>query len=159
MPIMNAKIVAVCVVAAGALNLAGCGTIANICLENEQTGKVPMHVYGGLEADFRFMEEDDPSSHGKPSVDPFKVVYLTTDLPLSFVADTVTLPLTLPMAYLEKGSQTSYPFPKATPGGPTPQPATASAPAPQSPAAQEPANNAGGNPDAWTPPGFKPIQP
>lgn len=156
---MNARIVAVGVVAASVLTLAGCGTIANICLEDEQTHQVPMHVYGGLEADLRFMEEDDPSSRGKqPSVDPFKIVYLTTDLPLSFVADTVTLPLTLPMAYLEKESHRTNPFPRAPTSGPTSPPPAPSTP-PASPAGQEPAANGAGNQDFAIPPGFSPVHP
>ena len=47
---MKTRIAVVCVVVASALTLAGCGTVDNICLENEQTGQVPMHIYGGRTA-------------------------------------------------------------------------------------------------------------
>jgi uncharacterized protein YceK len=146
---MKARNVVVYVVVASALTLAGCGTVDNICLENEQTGQVPMHIYGGIESDIRFLAEDPPGPRAKPVVDPFKVVYLVADLPLSFVADTITLPITLPMAYVEHQSHRSNPFPQA----PT-QPAGGAGP--PSPPPQDQNMDDSGKPAA--PPGFSPVQ-
>jgi uncharacterized protein YceK len=145
---MKARIAAVCVVVGSALTLAGCGTVDNLCFENPQTNQVPMHVYGGVEADVKVLTEDD-GGRANPAADPLKIVYLA-DLPLSLVADTVTLPVTLPMAYAEKQSHRSNPFPKVPPqtGGP----GTTNPPPP--PPAQEPSGNGSDNPGA--PPGFMP---
>jgi uncharacterized protein YceK len=148
---MKTRIAVVCVVVASALTLAGCGTVDNICLENEQTGQVPMHIYGGVEADIRFLAEDPPGPRAaKPAVDPFKVVYLAADLPLSFVADTVTLPITVPMTYVDRLSHRSNPYPNA----PT-QPAGGAGP--PSPPPQDQNMDDSGKPAA--PPGFSPVKP
>jgi uncharacterized protein YceK len=89
---MKARIAAMCVVAAVALNLAGCGTVDNLCLPSPETGKVPLHVYGGVEADVDFLNEDHPKSEVVKAVfTPLTVI----DLPLSFVGDTLSLPITL----------------------------------------------------------------
>jgi uncharacterized protein YceK len=131
---------AVCVVLVSALTLAGCGTVDNMCLENAQTGQIPMHVYGGLESDFRFLGEDDTGPRGaQDAVDVFKVIYLA-DLPLSLVADTVTLPLTLPAAFFDRMGHKSNPFPKvpAQTGGPN----VANGPPP----AADPVSNGAANP-------------
>jgi uncharacterized protein YceK len=143
---MKATITAVCVVVASALTLAGCGTVDNMCFENPQTNQVPMHVYGGIEADVKFLTEDE-GGRANQATDPLKIVYLA-DLPLSLVADTITLPVTLPMAYVEKESHRSNPFPKVPPqtGGP--------GVIPNPPPAQGPPNSGADNPDV--PPGFTP---
>jgi uncharacterized protein YceK len=89
---MKARIAAICVVTGVALSLAGCGTVDNLCLPNPETGKVPLHVYGGVEADVDFLNEDHPKSEAIKAVfGPLTVI----DLPLSFLSDTVTLPITL----------------------------------------------------------------
>jgi uncharacterized protein YceK len=146
---MKATIAAVGVAVASALTLAGCGTVDNMCFENELTHQVPMHVYGGVEADVKYLTEDDPNSRAKPAVDPFKVIYVA-DLPLSIIADTVTLPVTLPMAYVEHESHHSNPFPKVPPqtGGP-------GAVNPPTLPAQDAAKTGSDKPE--TPPGFMPV--
>lgn len=144
---MKRLIAAVCAAVASALTAAGCGTMDNLCFESPQTKQVPMHVYGGLEADIRYLTEDDP--HTKSSgVDPLKVVYVA-DLPLSFIADTVTLPVTIPMAYADHQGHRSNPFPKVPPqtGGPGVVP-NGPPPAPSAPV--------GGDDNQGAPPGFTP---
>ncbi len=144
---MKRIIAVVCAAVASALSAAGCGTVDNMCFENPRTNQVPMHVYGGLEADVRYLSEDD--SHGKGGVDPLKVVYLA-DLPLSLVADTATLPVTLPMACVDRLSHRSNPLPKVPPqtGGAT----APNAPPPPSPPVVQ--GGAADNPNV--PPGFTP---
>jgi uncharacterized protein YceK len=89
---MKARIAASCAVVGVALSLAGCGTVDNLCLPNPEAGKVPLHVYGGVEADVDFLNEDHPKSEAVKAVfGPLTVI----DLPLSFIGDTITLPITL----------------------------------------------------------------
>jgi uncharacterized protein YceK len=98
---MKSRIAAVCVVMVSALNLTGCGTVDNMCFPNSQNGQVPMHVYGGVEADVKFLTADDRSANvNKDALGPLKLIYMA-DLPVSLAADTATLPVTLPVAFYE----------------------------------------------------------
>ena len=99
------------------VGMVGCGTYMN--LEDRPTGYfrpkgcAMKRVYGGTRIDAewgsRYFAWNDDWLFG--------AMILTIDLPLSFVADTVTLPWTIPMAFrtdskssdLEKPSDTSPP--------------------------------------------------
>jgi uncharacterized protein YceK len=104
---MKARIAAVCVIVALALSLTGCGTVDNLCLPNPESGKIPLHVYGGVEADMDFLTEEHPRSETVKAVfTPLTIL----DLPLSFVGDTVTLPVTLGASmWPTKGQQQPQP--------------------------------------------------
>jgi uncharacterized protein YceK len=106
-----------CLAAVAAAALAGCGTTLN--LDGEP------RIYGGVMQDFQVAKEKlaqvaNPSESGKPASSP--VWNLTSsalalvDMPLSLLADTLTLPLTIPAALDARDD----PDPPNSPGHPRP---------------------------------------
>jgi uncharacterized protein YceK len=93
------RLVTICLgIASGLFLASGCGTIQSIKLDNRTEPTKDIHVlYGGVHYDCQMM--DPPSSGGwelPPSYCFFPFALI--DLPLSFVADTVMLPYTIPRA-------------------------------------------------------------
>ena len=76
---------------------AGCGTVANtVWFTPEEGGK---RVYGGVRADLEGCREFIGSDSGPPIRPWFDARFLYfLDLPVSAIADTVTLPYTIPCA-------------------------------------------------------------
>lgn len=94
---MNRRIPVVLIVAAIALFLSGCGTLSNCCwLFPEEGGK---RVYGGVRGDceIAWQAVTDTDSPGGERRDI--LLKLILDLPLSAVADTITLPYTVPYSF------------------------------------------------------------
>ena len=70
-----------------ALVVSGCGTVANL-----QTGKPDL--YGGVQKDVEFLETPRPQPQGI-GISNLGALVLFVDLPLSVVADTLTIPLAI----------------------------------------------------------------
>jgi hypothetical protein len=86
-------------IAVGVSSQAGCGTILNLALGVEEPGarilSFKTEVYGGLRNDAHALKEAIEGFDGwLASVYYFLFVF---DVPLSFVADTITLPITVPL--------------------------------------------------------------
>lgn len=108
------------VAAALACALGGCGTIGNLS-DPKQT-----RPFGGVLRDANasaWLVNEASEASKKPAAEVAGLVLavpvVTVDLPLSFVADTVTLPLTIPMSVLRQG-QPEMPPPQAMAGPPMP---------------------------------------
>jgi uncharacterized protein YceK len=94
----------------------GCGTFINLIPEHHKYGRPgprPLKVYGGVQTDFDFGTEtmakafqgEQPRSLGPVAkvlgagyIAGMGAWFLVVDLPLSAVADTLTLPVTIPAA-------------------------------------------------------------
>jgi uncharacterized protein YceK len=105
---MKARIMAACAVLAGMVNLTGCGTMVNMCLPKGENKTPPMQVYGGVQADHNFFAPSDLEvvleTHGNSSMKFMRNVltpFVMLDVPLSFVGDTVTLPVTFSVGLYE----------------------------------------------------------
>jgi uncharacterized protein YceK len=83
---MNSTRIAV-LVASFALSLSGCGTVANL-----KTGEP--ELYGGVQHDWQLLQtpQQQPSGIGIRNLGP---LVLFVDMPLCFVADTLTLPVAI----------------------------------------------------------------
>jgi uncharacterized protein YceK len=103
--------------------MAGCGTAANICWFNDDEGG--MSVYGGVRADWEAARESIAAG-SDPGKSPGPVWLQITDMPFSAVADTATLPLTVPIS----AWRALNPKPATRPGPPT-APLVAKEPGPQ----------------------------
>jgi uncharacterized protein YceK len=75
------------VLAASAVWLSGCGTIANL-----ETGKP--ELYGGVQKDVEVLETPRPQPQGI-GIRNLGALVLFVDLPLSAVGDTLTIPLAI----------------------------------------------------------------
>jgi len=83
-------------VAALACLLSGCGTFVNTfwfypCSGGSSNQPEPFRVYGGVQNDVQMLREVKPADPCALAIAPLIVL----DMPLSFVADTLTLPLIL----------------------------------------------------------------
>ena len=91
-------------------SLAGCGTMANLSLPDPKDTDAPRpgRLFGGVQRDAAWARQyfQPPASADKkePSLsDQIKGSYfLCVDMPCSFVADTITLPITLLVAVAEE---------------------------------------------------------
>jgi hypothetical protein len=90
------------------LALCGCGTICNFATAPFPMANIPNRpaVYGGVELDAAMMLAAHPGTTSKTTV--FIAAILIADTPLSFVGDTLTLPLTL---WLDKRKHPASPDP------------------------------------------------
>ena len=84
-----------------AMSVTGCGTVCNLAGGVVHPDHEPK-VYGGVQRDLNIIEsvvESGPSSEQKcnPKAYLFLVPLAATDPVLSFVADTITLPITIPL--------------------------------------------------------------
>jgi uncharacterized protein YceK len=86
----------VCFVAGTTLLMNGCGTTANVLWFNRDEGG--MRVYGGVRAEWTVAQESLAAASDPSASSPGPVWLLIADMPLSAVADTVTLPLTVPVS-------------------------------------------------------------
>jgi uncharacterized protein YceK len=89
-------VLAVCVV-----SLSGCGTFANLVVVSPDTGE--KKVYGGVMQDFKAVGCNVKDAWASDSgsgwlSNCFAVGFLAIDTPVSAVADTMTLPLTIAAA-------------------------------------------------------------
>lgn len=95
-----------CLVLASALTLAmlsGCGTIRDNWGGPRESGK--QRVYGGVRRNLEAMKESDANSWNSQEplvfvMSPACMLAHSIDLPLCAVADTVLLPISLPLALL-----------------------------------------------------------
>ena len=125
-----------CFAAVFAAALGGCGTVVN-CIDS--SGLAPREIYGGVKQDAQngsrhlaeafsgpapcFSQMPQPPSAGRDFVAKTfcagcAVGMLAVDLPVSVVADTLTLPLTVPATLMKKTPTTSRkakPNPKSKP--------------------------------------------
>jgi uncharacterized protein YceK len=115
-------------VAALVCALGGCGTIGNLSDPNQTK------PFGGVIRDANassWLMSEASEALKKPAAEKAGLVLavpiLTMDLPLSLAADTVTLPITLPMAMMRRGQPETPPAPGPL-APPVPAP-TAEAPA------------------------------
>jgi uncharacterized protein YceK len=106
---MNARIVVRGVVVAVTLSLAGCGTAINMCRPQGEDKPPCMHIYGGIEADNAFIQPNDTElvlqGHGNYAMRDQRMIllpFVLLDLPLSFIGDTLTLPVTIPMTIYDE---------------------------------------------------------
>jgi uncharacterized protein YceK len=107
-------------VAATAL-LGGCGTVANLALSGTPPAG-PMKVYGGVQRDLDIVHDcttnpDHPRDNAEAVCFAAAVTVAAVDLPFSAVADTFTLPVTIPVALVTQGRTDKPPQPGS---GPTP---------------------------------------
>jgi uncharacterized protein YceK len=93
-----------CIALVGVFNTAGCGTAVNLCMPTCENNTPALHIYGGVEADTRLINPEpvEPVLAAKLDDPVLKIIATTVmvgaflDLPFSFVADTITLPITFP---------------------------------------------------------------
>ena len=94
--------------AAATALLGGCGTVANITLSGPPSTGGSMKVYGGVRRDMDIVRDcttnpDHPKDNAKAICFATAVTVAALDLPLSVVADTITLPITIPVALVTQG--------------------------------------------------------
>jgi hypothetical protein len=98
---MNRTGMAMCAALAAAVG-SGCGTFANLVSGDPQ-------VYGGMDKDVQFAQTALPDSgihRGDPRAAVF-VVFLLADFSVTFVADTLTLPLVVLLRHNPRDDDTS----------------------------------------------------
>jgi uncharacterized protein YceK len=86
--------------------LSGCGTAANLIWFAPFEGG--MRPYGGVQADWSVTQgAADDLAKDSASRRPMNLVWAAIDLPLSALADTITLPLTVPytLMHLEPSAE------------------------------------------------------
>ena len=90
---IRAVVVLNLVLATAALN--GCSTVASVCIDDDAKGKLP---YGGTTRCARAMNRTlfDDDFIAIPNSRVLCFAFQVCDLPLSFAADTVLLPFTVP---------------------------------------------------------------
>lgn len=117
---------------------AGCGTMENFA-RPEDGGRRPLEVYGGVNRSVNNVKAVIGADLVEAAYVPFLIPFLIPDIAMSAVGDTLTLPLTLPVAgvrAINTGIRDYY-FPKEKPPEPpggrdgrapgdTPDPLTAS---------------------------------
>lgn len=97
---MTKKVIGV--VAVLSLSLCGCGTVCNFAGGVVHSDREPA-VYGGVKRDLDIIESavnahpDNPPNMGKGAV--YLVALALVDPIVSFIADTLTLPITIPIQY------------------------------------------------------------
>ena len=104
--------------AAATALLGGCGTVANLTLSGPPPAG-PMKVYGGVRRDMDIMHDcttnpDHPRDNAEAVCFAAAVTVAAVDLPFSVVADTLTLPITVPVALVTQG-RTDKPQPGSGP--------------------------------------------
>jgi Protein of unknown function (DUF1375) len=93
------------------LTATGCGTVCNLAGGVVHPDREP-RVYGGVQRDLDVIEsvvESDPSDKQKCNPKAYLVLIplAAADPVLSFVADTITLPITIPLQRKNAGNQDS----------------------------------------------------
>jgi uncharacterized protein YceK len=113
----------------------GCGTIYNLAPETPtklgQPERRPLWIYGGVANDARYgadvisypFTQAEPSQHGALKwmlITGLSTGYATkawgVDMPLSFVTDTLTLPITIPATIKKLSGDDHQPEPNPVPG-------------------------------------------
>lgn len=98
---MNKKVTGL-VLAVSILSLAGCGTVCNFAGGIVHPDQEP-RIYGGIQRDMNIIETavttkpDNPPNMGKAAV--VILALALVDPIVSLVADTLTLPITIPIQY------------------------------------------------------------
>ncbi|MFK7853223.1 MAG: YceK/YidQ family lipoprotein [Granulosicoccus sp.] len=79
--------------------LNGCGTIGNSVIRafDEDTCKPPVSVYGGVILDGQIIYTTIEDGFGKHGYKTPAFIFAVVDMPLSAVADTLMLPVTIPV--------------------------------------------------------------
>ena len=103
--------------------LGGCGTMANITLNGPPSAGGSMKMYGGVQRDLDIVHDcttnpDHPKDNAEAVCFATAVTVAALDLPFSAVADTLTLPITIPVALVAQGRADQQPQPA---GGPAPE--------------------------------------
>src|SRR4051812_26255035 len=121
---MTWRLMPVLALGATALVMSGCGTIANtVWLFPEEGGQ---RVYGGVRGDWEIARE---AATNRSESGPNTLLWLPiADMPLSAVGDTVTLPVTVPLALWHSVRPATYARPYSSPSVSVSQPADVSAP-------------------------------
>jgi hypothetical protein len=98
---MKENLVAIVLVAL-CLAMSGCGTVCNFAGGVVHPDKEP-RIYGGVQRDIEIIDKavnahpDNPPNMGKGAV--YLIALAAVDTIVSFVADTLTLPITIPIQY------------------------------------------------------------
>jgi uncharacterized protein YceK len=102
--------------------LGGCGTMANITLSGSPSGGGSMKMYGGVQRDLDIVHDcttnpDHPKDNAEAICFAAAATVAAVDLPFSVVADTLTLPITIPVALVTQGRTDK---PQESASGPAP---------------------------------------
>src|SRR5690242_10542993 len=96
------------VAAAATALLGGCGTVANVTLSGPPSGGGALKVYGGVQRDLDIVRDcttnpDHPKDNAEAVCFAAAVTVAAVDMPFSVIADTLTLPITIPVALVTQG--------------------------------------------------------
>jgi uncharacterized protein YceK len=113
---MARKVLAGCMLVVASLAATGCGTMANMPNDPDPQQENVMRVYGGVRCDAEWLQQGVETLR-KGEADEFAIVrrvaclagICALDIPLSFIADTLTLPVTIPAVFEKTASPEAAP--------------------------------------------------